>query len=80
VAEGRATIMTLQEVARFLRVHPMTIYRLIQRGDLPAARVGRSWRFRKDQINSWLLAREVNSNHLGAKHVGARSREKAGRS
>jgi excisionase family DNA binding protein len=59
VMERRA-IMTVQEVARYLRVHTMTVYRLIQRGDLPAVRVGRSWRFRTDEISRWLLDRAVN--------------------
>jgi len=55
-------IMTVQELARYLRVHVMTVYRMIQRGDLPAARVGRGWRFRKDQVDRWLEGREVNSH------------------
>jgi excisionase family DNA binding protein len=53
--------MTLQELARYLRVHEMTVYRMIQRGDLPALRVGRAWRFRKDQIDRWLAQREINN-------------------
>lgn len=53
--------MTLQELARYLRVHEMTVYRMIQRGDLPALRVGRAWRFRKDQIDRWLARREINN-------------------
>ncbi|MDR7420066.1 MAG: helix-turn-helix domain-containing protein [Armatimonadota bacterium] len=63
--ERRPTIMTVEEVARYLRVHAMTVYRLIQRGELPAVRVGRSWRFRKDQIDLWWDDREVNSGHNG---------------
>jgi excisionase family DNA binding protein len=59
-------IMTVQELARYLRVHTMTVYRLIQRGDLPAARVGRGWRFRKDQVDRWLDDRELNA-HLNHK-------------
>ena len=48
--------MTVREVATYLRVHPMTVYRLIQRGDLPAIRVGRGWRFNKNRIEQWLRA------------------------
>ena len=62
--ERRPTIMTVEEVARYLRVHAMTVYRMIQRGDLPALRVGRGWRFKKDQIEKWLLDHETNSNHF----------------
>jgi excisionase family DNA binding protein len=61
--------MTVPEVARYLRVHNMTVYRLIQRGDLPAMRVGRSWRFRTDEINRWLLDREINSHDRDDHHA-----------
>jgi excisionase family DNA binding protein len=56
--------MTVHEVARYLRVHTMTVYRLINRGDLPAMRVGHGWRFKKDVIDRWLQrhANHVNSN------------------
>lgn len=60
--ERAPTIMTVQELARYLRVHAMTVYRMIQRGDLPAARVGRGWRFRKDQVDRWLDGREINAH------------------
>ena len=59
--ERRPTIMTVQEVARYLRVHAITVYRMIRLGELPAIRVGRGWRFKKDEIDSWLHRHESNS-------------------
>lgn len=59
--ERRPTIMTVQEVARYLRVHAITVYRMIRLGQLPAIRVGRGWRFKKDEIDSWLHQHEANS-------------------
>lgn len=59
--ERRPTIMTVQEVARYLRVHAITVYRMIRLGQLPAIRVGRGWRFKKDEIDSWLHKHESNS-------------------
>ena len=47
-------IMTVEEVARYLRVVERTIYRLVKRGDIPAARVGRQWRFERASIDEWL--------------------------
>lgn len=47
-------IMTVEEVARYLRVTERTIYRLLRRGDIPATRVGRQWRFEKAFIDEWL--------------------------
>lgn len=60
--DGRPTILTVQEVARYLRVHTITVYRMIRRGDLPGVRVGRAWRFKRDQIDRWLAAHEANSH------------------
>lgn len=47
-------VMNVQEVADYLRVAPATVYRLAQRGALPAAKVGRAWRFQKEAIDRWL--------------------------
>ncbi len=47
-------LLTATEVARYFRLHVMTIYRMIQRRELPAVRVGRQWRFRRSRIDRWL--------------------------
>jgi excisionase family DNA binding protein len=47
-------IMTLYEVAEYLRLHPVTAYRMVKRGDVPAFRIGTEWRFRRKQINRWI--------------------------
>jgi excisionase family DNA binding protein len=44
-----------------LKVTPRTVYRLIRAGELPAVRVGRQWRFRRADLESWLTAREAGS-------------------
>jgi excisionase family DNA binding protein len=49
--------MTVREVAEYLRVSTITVYRLIRRRELLAVRVGRGWRFRKDQLEHRLLNR-----------------------
>ena len=49
-----AELMTVQEVADYLRVTDKTIYRLLKRGKIPAARVGRQWRFDRAAIDEWL--------------------------
>ncbi|MDQ7840632.1 MAG: helix-turn-helix domain-containing protein [bacterium] len=72
--ERRPTIMTVQEVARYLRVHAITVYRMIRLGQLPAIRVGRGWRFKKDEIDSWLHKHESNSQDQPAKPAKPRGR------
>lgn len=49
-----AELMTLEEVANYLRVTKKTIYRLLERRDIPATKVGRQWRFDKASIDVWL--------------------------
>lgn len=46
--------MTLEEVASYLRVTKKTIYRSLERKDIPATKVGHLWRFNKASINEWL--------------------------
>lgn len=43
-------IMTIDEVADFLKLSKITIYKLVKKGDIPAFRVGNSWRFQRDKI------------------------------
>ena len=47
-------LMTLQEVADYLRVTEKTVYRLLKRGRIPAVKVGRQWRFDRKSIDKWL--------------------------
>ena len=47
-------LMTLREVAHYLGLHYLTIYRLIQEGKIPAARLGGRWRFKKDVLDRWI--------------------------
>ncbi|HJU29670.1 MAG TPA: helix-turn-helix domain-containing protein [Candidatus Binataceae bacterium] len=49
----QADILTIDELAEYLRVHPTTIYRLLRQGRLPGFRVGDNWRFRRNLIEQW---------------------------
>ncbi len=46
--------MTVQEVAEYLNVDPKTVYRLVNRGELPGFKVGGSWRFQKTDLDDWI--------------------------
>ena len=50
----RPRYVTVAEVADLLRVSNMTVYRLVQAGQLPAVRVGRSYRIREEDIDGFL--------------------------
>lgn len=49
--------MTVNEVAAVLRVSAMTVYRRINAGELPAVRIGRSFRVRQQDLDRYLLQR-----------------------
>ena len=46
--------LTVAEVAAVMRVSKMTVYRLVHNGELPAVRVGRSFRVSEDDVNEYL--------------------------
>ena len=46
--------LTIAEVASKMRVSKMTVYRLVHGGELPAVRVGRSFRVTEDDVNEYL--------------------------
>lgn len=48
-----AEIMTIEEVAKYLKLKPQTIYTWAQKGKIPAAKIGKEWRFRRDLIDAW---------------------------
>lgn len=53
-------IMTLREVAQYLGLHVMTVYKLTREGRVPAAKIGGQWRFKRDVLDGWL---EAQMNH-----------------
>lgn len=50
----RPTIMTVKEVAKYLRMHETSIYRMCKKKVIPAYKVGNCWRFKKEKIDQWL--------------------------
>ena len=46
-------VMTVLEVAQYLRVNPQTVYRKAKAGQLPAVRIGRAIRFRRSELEAW---------------------------
>jgi excisionase family DNA binding protein len=57
--ELMANVMTLEEAAEFLKVHPSTIYRLVKKRSLPAFKMGSDWRFNQESIERWIEDREA---------------------
>ena len=61
-------ILTLEEVARYLRLKPQTIYKWAQEKRIPAVKLGKEWRFRRSILDRWLdeqmLSEESGFSHL----------------
>lgn len=51
--------MTVEEMAKYLRVNERTVYRLVQQGKVPAVRIGQQWRFDKALIDDWINRKSV---------------------
>jgi excisionase family DNA binding protein len=70
-------LLTLDEVADFLKVSKDTVYRLAQVGDMPAMKIGGQWRFAGDEIRAWLeKQRNVRKRSTGSNE---RNRNEDGR-
>ena len=52
-------IMTVAELAEYLKVHRATIYGMARKGKLPAFKIADDWRFDRDAIEKWM-----NNRHL----------------
>ena len=52
--EKEERLLTLDEVAEFLHINPMTVYAWVKDGKIPAFKIGKVWRFKKTEIDEWL--------------------------
>jgi excisionase family DNA binding protein len=53
--ERESPLLTVREVAQYLRVHQTTVYRLLKQHKLPAFQVGSDWRFNREEIQRWMM-------------------------
>ena len=75
---GQTLFMTTEELLSYLRVNAQTVYRLIRSGDLPAVRVGRQWRFRRQDIEAWLDGQRRSRGDLSAPGLPERTNGEPG--
>jgi excisionase family DNA binding protein len=54
-------LMTVEEVAQYLSLHELTVRRLARAGEIPAFKVGRQWRVKKNLLDRW-IGRETMRN------------------
>ncbi len=63
--------LTASEVSDMLRVNVETVYRLIADEELPATKVGRSWRFEREAIQTWFRDRSLSRTHASKAQCAA---------
>ena len=51
--------MNVKELADYLRLDRMTIYKMLKLGELPASRIGHQWRFFRVDIDHWIRSKRV---------------------
>jgi excisionase family DNA binding protein len=61
--------LSTDEIAEHLGVKRDTIYKWIERHDLPAHKVGRLWKFRKHEVDEWILSENKTRNYSDDKHT-----------
>lgn len=54
-------VMTVKEVADYLKVNERTVYRMAAAGSMPGFKVGASWRFKLTEIEQWIKEQHNNS-------------------
>lgn len=50
-------VLTISELAEYLKISQSTLYKLAQEGKVPGQKVGKHWRFHREAIDSWLKVR-----------------------
>jgi excisionase family DNA binding protein len=52
--ESSGNVLTIEELAIYLKISKSTLYKIVREGKIPAQKVGRHWRFRRQAIDRWL--------------------------
>jgi len=51
-------LLTIKELAKYLDIHKITLYRWVKQKKIPAVKIGKLWRFKKDKIDAWFEKQE----------------------
>lgn len=52
--QNNQEILTIEEVAKYLKLKPQTIYKWAQDGQIPGTKLGKEWRFRRSILDEWI--------------------------
>lgn len=64
MTEQSDDVLTIEELAIYLKIAKSTLYKLAQEGKLPSQKIGKHWRFRKAAIDRWLEENDRTDSHV----------------
>ncbi len=64
-ADRGSSVLTIDELAEYLKISKSTLYKLAQEGSVPGQKVGKHWRFHKDTVDEWLCQRKRSNPSAG---------------
>jgi excisionase family DNA binding protein len=47
-------LLTINELSRYLKISKPTLYKMVEKGNIPALKIANQWRFKKEDINMWI--------------------------
>lgn len=64
MSEANSEILTLDEVAAYLKAGKKTVYRLAQKGEIPGFKLGGTWRFSRSDLDRWIAAQVAENTRV----------------
>jgi len=61
--ENNDQVFTIKELSSYLRIAESSLYKLVREGKIPGQKIGKTWRFYKPAIDSWLSEKNVDKNN-----------------
>ena len=53
--------MTVKDVAKYLQLSTDMVYKMAQQGKIPASKIGTQWRFKREEIDNWVMSQRPNA-------------------
>jgi len=69
-------VMTIDELATYLKLSKSSLYHLARRGDVPGQKIGEQWRFQKDVIDTWIKTGVPPTQAYGKTRAKAKKRKR----
>ena len=78
MSDGIEALLTSKEASQVLKIHPKVLERMAKRGEVPALKVGKFWRYRATTLDAWIDSRLKSSANRAARQLHSKWRNYAG--